>query len=199
MDSDSRFHGAIWRSKCNNGQCVEIASQDGWVGVRDSKDGATGPVSVIHPRGVEYFYRGPEERRPRRLMPHMWVVRAFSRTEDTKDGRIQEVPGERQPVELAVAVVIGATFSGLVQALVKDLITPLIAAITGGGGPDFAEYAFKVNGSRIQVRRLRQEPAELPDHRLCRLLAGRDADDPAHLLSRQEQESHREGMSRVPE
>lgn len=37
-------------------------------------------------------------------------------------------------VELAVAVVIGATFSGLVQALVKDLITPLIAAITGAAG-----------------------------------------------------------------
>ncbi|MFJ2031198.1 DUF397 domain-containing protein [Streptosporangium sp. NPDC087985] len=44
MDSGSEFHGAIWRSKCNNGQCVEIASQDGWVGVRDSKDGGTGPV-----------------------------------------------------------------------------------------------------------------------------------------------------------
>jgi large conductance mechanosensitive channel len=53
-------------------------------------------------------------------------------------------------VELAVAVVIGATFSGLVQALVKDLITPLISAITGGGGPDFAEYAFKVNGAEFK-------------------------------------------------
>jgi large conductance mechanosensitive channel len=53
-------------------------------------------------------------------------------------------------VELAVAVVIGATFSGLVQALVKDLITPLIAAITGGGGPDFAQYAFKVNGAEFK-------------------------------------------------
>lgn len=53
-------------------------------------------------------------------------------------------------VELAVAVVIGATFSGLVQALVKDLITPLIAAITGGGGPDFSEYAFKVNGAEFK-------------------------------------------------
>ncbi|MDP9862509.1 MULTISPECIES: DUF397 domain-containing protein [Streptosporangium] len=44
MDSGSRFHGAVWRSKCNNGTCVEIASQGGWVGVRDSKDGGTGPV-----------------------------------------------------------------------------------------------------------------------------------------------------------
>ncbi|WP_406318264.1 large conductance mechanosensitive channel protein MscL [Streptosporangium sp. NBC_01639] len=52
-------------------------------------------------------------------------------------------------VELAVAVVIGATFSGLVQALVKDLITPLIAAITGGGEPDFSKYVFKVNGAEF--------------------------------------------------
>jgi len=34
-------------------------------------------------------------------------------------------------VDLAVAVVIGAAFNAVVQALVKDLITPLIAAIGG--------------------------------------------------------------------
>jgi len=50
-------------------------------------------------------------------------------------------------VELAVAVIIGATFSGLVQALVRDLVTPLIGAITGGRQPNFAEYSFTVNGS----------------------------------------------------
>ncbi|MEV7005898.1 large conductance mechanosensitive channel protein MscL [Streptosporangium sp. NPDC051022] len=52
-------------------------------------------------------------------------------------------------VELAVAVVIGATFSGLVQALVKDLITPLIAAITGGSQPDFSQYVFTINGAKF--------------------------------------------------
>lgn len=52
-------------------------------------------------------------------------------------------------VELAVAVVIGATFSGLVQALVKDLITPLIGAITGGREPDFSQYVFTINGSKF--------------------------------------------------
>lgn len=52
-------------------------------------------------------------------------------------------------VELAVAVIIGATFSGLVQALVTDLVTPLIGAITGGRQPDFADYSFTVNGSRF--------------------------------------------------
>lgn len=52
-------------------------------------------------------------------------------------------------VELAVAVVIGATFSGLVQALVKDLITPLIGAITGGNEPNFSQYVFTINGSKF--------------------------------------------------
>ncbi|MGJ6962479.1 large conductance mechanosensitive channel protein MscL [Streptosporangium sp. G11] len=52
-------------------------------------------------------------------------------------------------VELAVAVVVGATFSGLVQALVKDLITPLIGAITGGREPNFSQYMFTINGSKF--------------------------------------------------
>lgn len=50
-------------------------------------------------------------------------------------------------VELAVAVVVGATFSGLIQALVSDLITPLIAAVSGGHQPDFSSYKFSVNGA----------------------------------------------------
>ncbi|WP_424529522.1 large conductance mechanosensitive channel protein MscL [Sphaerisporangium viridialbum] len=53
-------------------------------------------------------------------------------------------------VELAVAVVVGATFSGLVQALVADLVTPLIGAITGGRQPDFSQYSFKLNGSEFK-------------------------------------------------
>jgi large conductance mechanosensitive channel len=50
-------------------------------------------------------------------------------------------------VDLAVAVVIGAAFTAIVQALVKDLITPLIAAI--GGKPNFSHLAFTVNDSRF--------------------------------------------------
>ncbi|WP_157249847.1 large conductance mechanosensitive channel protein MscL [Nonomuraea typhae] len=53
-------------------------------------------------------------------------------------------------VELAVAVIVGATFSGLVQALVTDLITPLIGAVTAGRKPDFADYSFTVNGSEFK-------------------------------------------------
>jgi large conductance mechanosensitive channel len=50
-------------------------------------------------------------------------------------------------VDLAVAVVIGAAFTGLVTALVKDLITPLIAAI--GGKPDFSDLSFTINKSHF--------------------------------------------------
>jgi large conductance mechanosensitive channel len=39
-------------------------------------------------------------------------------------------------VDLAVAVVIGVAFNAVVQALVADIITPLISAI--GGKPDFS-------------------------------------------------------------
>ncbi|MEV6153803.1 large conductance mechanosensitive channel protein MscL [Nonomuraea sp. NPDC052129] len=53
-------------------------------------------------------------------------------------------------VELAIAVIVGATFSGLVQALVADLVTPLIGAVTGGRQPNFAEYSFTVNGSEFK-------------------------------------------------
>jgi large conductance mechanosensitive channel len=48
-------------------------------------------------------------------------------------------------VELAIGVVIGIAFNGVVQALVKDLVTPLIAAI--GAKPDFANLTFSVNHS----------------------------------------------------
>jgi large conductance mechanosensitive channel len=48
-------------------------------------------------------------------------------------------------VDLAVAVVIGAAFGAVVTALVKDLVTPLIAAI--GGKPDFSGLTFTVNDS----------------------------------------------------
>ena len=48
-------------------------------------------------------------------------------------------------VDLAVAVIVGAAFNSVVQAVVKDLITPLIAAI--GGQHDFSALTFKLNGS----------------------------------------------------
>ena len=52
-------------------------------------------------------------------------------------------------LDLAVAVVVGAAFGAVVTALVKDLITPLIAAI--GGKPDFSAIQFEVNGSKFLI------------------------------------------------
>ena len=50
-------------------------------------------------------------------------------------------------VDLAVAVVIGVAFTNVVNAFVKDLLTPLIAAV--GGQPDFSNLAFTINNSRF--------------------------------------------------
>ena len=50
-------------------------------------------------------------------------------------------------VDLAIAVVIGAAFSAVVTALVKDLLTPLLAAI--GGKPDFSTLTFELNHSKF--------------------------------------------------
>lgn len=50
-------------------------------------------------------------------------------------------------VDMAVGVVIGAAFGGIVTAFVKDLLTPLIAAIAGK--PDFSAYVFEIHGSKF--------------------------------------------------
>jgi large conductance mechanosensitive channel len=50
-------------------------------------------------------------------------------------------------VDLAVGIVIGVAFTAVVQALVRDLLTPLIAAIFGK--PDFSRLAFTINNSRF--------------------------------------------------
>jgi large conductance mechanosensitive channel len=50
-------------------------------------------------------------------------------------------------VDLAIAVVIGVAFGAVITAFVKDLITPLIAAL--GGKPDFAGLYFTINKSRF--------------------------------------------------
>lgn len=50
-------------------------------------------------------------------------------------------------VDLAVAVVIGAAFGAVVTALVKDLLTPLIASI--GGQHDFSNLFFEFHNSKF--------------------------------------------------
>ena len=50
-------------------------------------------------------------------------------------------------VDLAVGIVIGAAFGTVVTALVKDFVTPLIAAIFGK--PDFSGLYFTINNSKF--------------------------------------------------
>ncbi|HEY0306640.1 MAG TPA: large conductance mechanosensitive channel protein MscL [Acidobacteriaceae bacterium] len=50
-------------------------------------------------------------------------------------------------VDLAVAVIIGGAFGAIINSLVKDIITPLIAAIVGK--PDFSALVLHVHGGAI--------------------------------------------------
>ncbi len=50
-------------------------------------------------------------------------------------------------VDLAVGVVIGVAFGTVVTAFVKDLLTPLIAALAGK--PDFSAYSLELNGAKF--------------------------------------------------
>jgi large conductance mechanosensitive channel len=52
-------------------------------------------------------------------------------------------------VDLAVAIVIGAAFTTVVQTMVKGLITPLISLF--GGQPDFANYVLTVGTARFAI------------------------------------------------
>jgi len=51
-------------------------------------------------------------------------------------------------IDLAVAVVMGVAFNNIVQAVVKDIITPLIAA--AGGSPDFGSLKFTIGTTTIK-------------------------------------------------
>lgn len=46
-------------------------------------------------------------------------------------------------IDLAVGVVLGAAFGTVVSAFVKDLLTPLIAAVVKK--PDFSGFAFELH------------------------------------------------------
>src|ERR1035438_3450051 len=58
-------------------------------------------------------------------------------------------------IDLAVAVVMGGAFGAVVTALVKDLLTPIIAAVVGK--PDFSGIVFTINGSKFPIGDFRSE------------------------------------------
>ena len=53
-------------------------------------------------------------------------------------------------LDLAVGVVIGGAFTAIVNSLVKDIITPIIVAITGNA--DLTGLSFQNRTSRLHVR-----------------------------------------------
>ena len=80
-------------------------------------------------------------------------------------------------VDLAVGMVIGVAFTGIVNSLVKDIITPIIGLITGG--VDFSNHFITLKGpseptladaveSRRRDHKLRRVPErghQFPDRR----------------------------------
>lgn len=52
-------------------------------------------------------------------------------------------------VDMAVGVVIGIAFGSVVNAMVKDLVTPIIGVF--GGTPDFSGIFFTVNHSKFML------------------------------------------------
>jgi large conductance mechanosensitive channel len=79
----------------------------------------------------------------------------ITRDAEKRFGEVEMLQGVKQfmlrgnVLDLAVAVVMGAAFGAVVTALVKDLITPLIAAIIGK--PDFSALEFTINGSKFPI------------------------------------------------
>jgi large conductance mechanosensitive channel len=52
-------------------------------------------------------------------------------------------------VDLAVAVILGAAFNAIVTSFVKDILTPLIAAVMGK--PDFSAVVLNVHGTPVMI------------------------------------------------
>lgn len=47
MSTHPEFSHSRWRSASGGGNCVEVAYQDGRIGIRDSKRHGRGPILVI--------------------------------------------------------------------------------------------------------------------------------------------------------
>lgn len=52
-------------------------------------------------------------------------------------------------IDLAVAVIVGSAFTAVVNALVKDVLTPLVAAIIGQ--PDFSRLGFTIRSTHFPI------------------------------------------------
>jgi large conductance mechanosensitive channel len=88
-------------------------------------------------------------------MPSQSLNRAAAETNRVVHGVRKELGGFKKflvrgnVVDLAIGVVIGAAFSNIVQALVKDIITPLIGLF--GGVPNAATWTVVIAGQTFQI------------------------------------------------
>jgi hypothetical protein len=103
-------------------------------------------------------------------------------------------------VDMAVGVVIGAAFGGVVTALTADLLTPFIAAIVGK--PDFSAIHYTINGTLVSRRPFHQRPGLVCADRRRRLfLRGHARECPgiAHAQSSRPSRSDHQEVPRMPE
>lgn len=69
-------------------------------------------------------------------------------------GEFRSFVAKGNVVDLAVGIIIGGAFTGIVNSLVKDIVMPLVGAITGGGF-DFSDYFLPLS-SAITAQTLAQ-------------------------------------------
>ena len=72
-------------------------------------------------------------------------------------------------MDLAVAVIIGGAFTGIVTALTANIINPLVVVVGGGAG---AVSGLVVSGTDIDFGAFIKRLHQLPYRRSCRLLFG---------------------------
>lgn len=63
-------------------------------------------------------------------------------------------------IDLAVGVIIGASFSGIVKSLTDDVIMPIVGKVLGGlGGLNFKDYFIPLDGEFAAYKTLEQAQA----------------------------------------
>jgi large conductance mechanosensitive channel len=61
-------------------------------------------------------------------------------------GEFQSFIAKGNVVDLAVGIIIGGAFTGIVNSLVKDIVMPVVGAVTGGGF-DFSDYFLPLSSA----------------------------------------------------
>ena len=100
-------------------------------------------------------------------------------------------------VDLAVGVVIGAAFGAVVTAFVKDLLTPLIAAIAGK--PDFSAYSAPAERRQVPLWRLFQRADFVSAGRGCCVLLCRASGEQIDGAIPEEGAARQDEMPAMPE